>query len=187
MRVLGLAIDNSEIGFRRYVGSYDRFIRHTQELILMKEWLRKDDLQKLADATKIIKLDDEFRKLLSAEEAEAVHYLSYHNQMDVKPNNYFMNIESAFQKWVSIFFDKKNRLIEDIDPVAFGVVLKHIRVSKEITKTELARDMGIDRNTISSFENGKRLPPLVYMYKFSKLFNKSIDEIIAVCLNGFSI
>ena len=50
MRVLGLAIDNSEIGFRRYVGSYSGFIRHTQELILMDKWLRKDDLQKLADA-----------------------------------------------------------------------------------------------------------------------------------------
>lgn len=183
MRILGLAIDNSRIGFRRYVGSYDGFIRHLMELRMMESYVTSVKLKELADASRIVELDNKFRSLLTKEERAAVSYFGYHNISFAQPKHYLECVDTAFAKWQSIFFDKENLFIGEINAFALGNVLKHIRETKGIKKSELARDMGIDRNTITAFECGKRLPSLAFLYKFSKIFEKSIDEIIETCLN----
>lgn len=183
MRILGLAIDNSRIGFRRYVGSYNCFIRRLMELRMMETYVTSVKLKELADASRVVELDNKFRSLLTKEEKAAVSYFGYHNISFTQPKHYLECVDTAFAKWQSVFFDKENLFIGEINAFALGNVFKHIRETKGIKKSELARDVGVDRNTISSFENGKRLPSLVYMYKFSKLFDISIDEIITVCLN----
>jgi len=40
--------------------------------------------------------------------------------------------------------------------------------------------MNVDRNTISQYEKGERLPSLEYYYKFCVKFNLSMDYILQI-------
>lgn len=185
MRILGLVIDNSHIGFRRYINNYAAFTRHLMNLRMMEKYVNSVNLKELADASKVVDLDNKFKSLLTNEEKEAVSYFGYHNISFAQPQNYLEHIPSVYTKWQSIFFNEENLLIGEINAFALGNVLKHIREAKEITKCELARDMEIDRSTVTAFESGKRFPSLVFIYKFSKMFEIPIDEIIEMCLNNY--
>lgn len=61
--------------------------------------------------------------------------------------------------------------------------MRCIRENENITKTILSRNIGIDRNTIAAYDKGARIPLLSYLYKFSRLFDISIDDIIEMTLN----
>ncbi len=61
--------------------------------------------------------------------------------------------------------------------------MRCIRENENITKTILSRNIGIDRNTIAAYEKGVRIPPLSYLYKFSRLFDISTVDIIEMTLN----
>ena len=106
MRILGLAIDNSRIGFRRYVGSYNGFIRHLMELRMMETFVTSVKLKELADASRVVELDNKFRSLLTKEEKAAVSYFGYHNISFTQPKHYLECVDTAFAKWQSVFFDK---------------------------------------------------------------------------------
>ena len=186
MRILGLAIDNSRIGFRRYVGSYNCFIRRLMELRMMETYVTSVKLKELADASRVVELDNKFRSLLTKEEKAAVSYFGYHNISFTQPKHYLECVDTAFAKWQSVFFDEENLFIGEINAFALCNVLKHIRETKGIKKSELARDVGVDRNTITAFESGKRIPSLTFLYKFSVLFDKSINEIIELSINIYN-
>lgn len=52
--------------------------------------------------------------------------------------------------------------------------------TENISKTHLAELLEIDRNTLTHYIQGKRIPTLEVVYRFSRLFNISIDWIIKV-------
>ena len=52
-------------------------------------------------------------------------------------------------------------------------------------KTELASRIGINRNTLSSYENVKMLPSLQCAYRISKVFDISLDKLIELTLKAF--
>ena len=56
--------------------------------------------------------------------------------------------------------------------------MKYIRKTNGVTKMHLAYCMGVDRNTIGLIEKGQRLPSLNYVYRFSKMFEISMDELV---------
>ncbi|MBP2172985.1 putative transcriptional regulator [Methanococcus voltae PS] len=47
----------------------------------------------------------------------------------------------------------------------------------DLTQDELAKKIGVTRQTISAIEKGKYDPSLIIAFKLSKLFNVSIEEI----------
>ncbi|MBP2201959.1 putative transcriptional regulator [Methanococcus voltae] len=47
----------------------------------------------------------------------------------------------------------------------------------DLTQDELAKKIGVTRQTISAIEKGKYDPSLIIAFKLSKLFNVLIEEI----------
>ena len=52
-----------------------------------------------------------------------------------------------------------------------------IRTEKGIRQEELARQMGVSRQTISSLENGRYNPSIMLAYKIARYFGMTIEEV----------
>ena len=55
--------------------------------------------------------------------------------------------------------------------------IEAIRKERGILQEELAKSMGVSRQTISSLENGRYNPSIMLAYKIAKYFGMSIEEI----------
>ncbi len=55
--------------------------------------------------------------------------------------------------------------------------LEEIRKEKGIKQEELANDLEVSRQTISSLENGRYNPSITLAFKIARYFNMSIEEI----------
>ncbi len=55
--------------------------------------------------------------------------------------------------------------------------IEEIRGERGIRQEELAKALGVSRQTISSLENGRYNPSILLAYKLAKYFGMSIEEI----------
>ncbi len=55
--------------------------------------------------------------------------------------------------------------------------IEEIRKEKGIRQDELAKKMGVSRQTISSLENGRYNPSIMLAYKIAKYFDMTIEEV----------
>ena len=55
--------------------------------------------------------------------------------------------------------------------------IEEIRSSRGIRQEELAKQMGVSRQTISSLENGRYNPSILLAYKIAKFFEMTIEEV----------
>lgn len=55
--------------------------------------------------------------------------------------------------------------------------IEEIRKERGIRQDELAKVMGVSRQTISSLENGRYNPSIMLAYKIAKYFNMSIEDV----------
>ena len=55
--------------------------------------------------------------------------------------------------------------------------IEEIRSQKGIRQEELARLMGVSRQTISSLENGRYNPSILLAHKISEYFGMTIEEV----------
>lgn len=55
--------------------------------------------------------------------------------------------------------------------------IEAIRTEKGIRQEELAKAMGVSRQTISSLENGRYNPSILLAYKLAKFFGMTIEEL----------
>lgn len=55
--------------------------------------------------------------------------------------------------------------------------IEEIRGERGIRQEELAKALGVSRQTISSLENGRYNPSIMLAYKLAKFFSMSIEEI----------
>lgn len=51
------------------------------------------------------------------------------------------------------------------------------RAKKRMTQEELAKRVGVTKQTISGIERGKYLPSIELAFKISKVFQKEVNEI----------
>jgi len=58
------------------------------------------------------------------------------------------------------------------------VTLKALRVMKEMTQKEVAKELGISKDTWSSYERGKTFPDVPVIEKIEKLFDVKYSDII---------
>lgn len=58
--------------------------------------------------------------------------------------------------------------------------LKVLRAIKNISQEELAKIIGVSRQTINAMEKGKYAPSTILALKLAKYFKKSVDEIFAL-------
>ena len=79
-----------------------------------------------------------------------------------------------YDKWLKVLPKKEIK----ISSFNLGKEMRIIRIKNNTSITSLATLMGIDRNTISQYEKGERLPSLGYYYKFCVKFDLSLDKLL---------
>lgn len=55
--------------------------------------------------------------------------------------------------------------------------LEKLRKERGIKQEELAKELEVSRQTISSIENGRYNPSIILAFKIAKYFNKKIEDI----------
>jgi len=55
--------------------------------------------------------------------------------------------------------------------------IEEIRKERGVLQDELAKAMGVSRQTISSLENGRYNPSIMLAYKIAKYFGMTIEEV----------
>ena len=55
--------------------------------------------------------------------------------------------------------------------------IEEIRKEKGLNQEELAKMMGVSRQTISSLENGRYNPSILLAYKIAKYFDMHIEDV----------
>ena len=65
-----------------------------------------------------------------------------------------------------------------------GTKIRNIRYSNNISQTEMAKILEINRNYLSRIENNKSLPTAEILSKLAKNFNISIDSLLGLDLEG---
>ena len=55
--------------------------------------------------------------------------------------------------------------------------IEEIRSARGIRQEELARQMGVSRQTISSLENGRYNPSILLAWKIAKYFGMAIEDV----------
>ena len=58
--------------------------------------------------------------------------------------------------------------------------IEEIRKERGVRQEELARALGVSRQTISSLENGRYNPSILLAYKISRYFQMSIEEVFCL-------
>lgn len=67
--------------------------------------------------------------------------------------------------------------------VDFGLCLKKLRQSKNLTQLQLAKRLNISKSMISAYENDIRLPSYDVLIKISRIFNVSTDFLLGISPN----
>lgn len=68
---------------------------------------------------------------------------------------------------------KKKRLEFD-----FGENLRRLREKHDMNQEDLAKQLHIKRQTISSYERGKSIPDIFMLIKIAEIFEVSLDELV---------
>lgn len=179
MRVkLGCTLISNRQCFFRFIKETELYAQIIEDLYEHNEYRSDQDFEEVVAAIRFNELDKEFRALLTPEEKLALKYLNAERPDFEAPDNYESLISSSFDKWVEIFFKDKNPLLDDINPVVLGKILRIIRITANIKKTVLAQQLGVDRATVFLIEKGDRLPSLSYIYRFASIFEMTVDSIL---------
>ena len=59
-------------------------------------------------------------------------------------------------------------------------VISQLRKQHKITQEELANEVGVTRQTITSIETGKYIASLPLAFKIAKFFDMSIEDIFSI-------
>lgn len=62
--------------------------------------------------------------------------------------------------------------------INIGKSLKLIRESENLTQSALAKETGINQQSISRWESGQRLPNILDLIKLANFYKISLDELV---------
>lgn len=65
-----------------------------------------------------------------------------------------------------------------MDKITIGLRIKYFRELNNISQSDLARSIGIDRTTLSHYESGFRLPNIFVLWKIADVLKISIDMLV---------
>lgn len=66
----------------------------------------------------------------------------------------------------------------DVVSIRFSEIVKMLRKKESLKQVDLAKKLGIDRSSISNYENGNRTPSPDFLISLSEHFNVSIDFLL---------
>lgn len=59
----------------------------------------------------------------------------------------------------------------------FSERLKELRLEKNLTQSELAKETGLSQNGIANWENGKRIPNINVVITFANFFGVTVGQL----------
>jgi len=62
--------------------------------------------------------------------------------------------------------------------VAFGIVLRRLRLAKELTQEDLGFEAGLRRTFISSLELGQKQPSITTIFKLAQFLEISLSDLM---------
>lgn len=68
-------------------------------------------------------------------------------------------------------------------PVQIGKQIKSLRKTHRWKQKELADKIGVDRTSLSSYENNKRIPDIYMLWRLADIFSVSLDELVGRKIN----
>lgn len=172
-------IQNTYSGFRKYNKQQIKSAKLFLHIAQFEANIHHNDVESISFYTKLLEYDKEYLTLLNDFELMIIESIRDRYAPKLTRNSaYIKSYKSIFEKWVEFFEKKKNLVFGHFNPLIIGKNLKALRLKEEITKSQLASYLDVDRKTVYLIETGERLPSLEYIYKFSKAFNCSIEELI---------
>jgi len=174
----GTAFARTRNGFVRYISKVRNMYRVRERHYKTQKPLYQYSLEETMEIEKIIALDKAFMELTTAEEKIAIKYMGYHNPDEKEPENLWHFINTAYEKWYSVFFHEDDPLFGKIDPVLMGKQIEYLRTTQFHSKSMLSSMMRIDRTTLIDIEQGIRLPSLELLHKISVFYRISMDKLI---------
>ena len=176
-RKLGFQIYKTENGFKTYFKwQRDQAINEYHRLESATFSLTEDEIEKYMTLRKLLLVDSKFHKSLSLFEK-----VSFENYLEGKGLNAYgkKHLSNVIEKWMNIFFEDGTK---KIDKKELGLALSLIRENRGYTKSYLAELMNIGIKTIYRIEKGETLPSLLYIFRFSKICEISIDELLLIVM-----
>lgn len=76
---------------------------------------------------------------------------------------------------------------EEIPPSTFTERLTNLRKEKKLKQEELAKNIGITRQSISHYENGSADPPIKVIVEYAKFFGVSADYLLGLSTSRTNI
>lgn len=64
------------------------------------------------------------------------------------------------------------------DKIKLGKKLRHYRELNKMTQIDLGKKLFVNRQTISTYETGKRIPCIFTLWKIADILGISVDELI---------
>ena len=174
---LGFILKNDYDCFRTYVCSFSNEIKRKIKESDTNYSFGYLSLEEYITYQKLAVLDKQFWSFLSAEETELCK-VAIRKRDDELSKLEKQKLLRIFTKWQEVFFSTPyQHLFEELNPIGFGIVFKAIRTRNLISQAALAEMIGVNRKTVILIEEGKRYPSVEYLYKFSRIFQLSIDFI----------
>ncbi|MDE6869886.1 MAG: helix-turn-helix domain-containing protein, partial [Clostridia bacterium] len=81
---------------------------------------------------------------------------------------------------MQVFYDK---IQYNINMMSIGKRIKDLRLDRNLSQTEFAVRIGTTQDSISLWENDKRLPDTIYIINICKEFNVSADYLLGIVEN----
>lgn len=72
----------------------------------------------------------------------------------------------------------RDSYFNNVDPKQLGQTLQAARTRAKLTQKAVGDDLGVNRQTIIDFEQGKRLPSPNYLIRMAELFNQSVHDLL---------
>lgn len=168
----------TENGFLRYLKQQRTEILSRFNSFESRDIKYEYQLEEYMELRELALLDNEFFSLLEFGEKIVIDVV-----VEGKPLTEFGKklFYQAQGKWIKTFF-KEELPFKEIDPVALGIVLKKLREQHDYSKVKLASIIKFDRSYIGRVESGKMLPSFLYVYRFSKIIEITIDHILELAV-----
>ena len=173
----GFVVAHSNHGFRRFVQQVMFNIQSCIEDFENKNLSVRPNADKYAMAKRLSILYEEFKSSLNEEETKRLREIKYGGTaFPEDPSLYYGSYDSMYKKWENIFFGEP--LFNEIDKTHLGILLFSIRESHWFSRAEIADATGYSYAKVRHYEMGHTLPTLDFLYKFTQMFDCSIDELI---------
>lgn len=130
-------------------------------------------------AKRIKSLYTEYIDGLSDDEKDAVKKIRYGKVRYEEYASFYGGVyKMCYAKWEKIFF--RRNIYGNISKLLLGILIRSIREQQYISRAEICSATGYSYTRVRHYEMGNTLPTLDFLFKLSKIFGCSIDELIKV-------